>query len=550
MKKKLLITYFSLFALIFFSTNIISQTNSCNPTGCELVSNGDFSIAEFQSQGSVPWIMNGKKACGWKANWGSPSADVLNTFNNPFTPNFIQPFLRLKSQATNFNPTTGHAVISEGALDLVVGQTYLLEYDATGVKTLNTSSNSDIHYIEDLQFRLVAGELTPGFNNTVPSNIDQVSTLIDDFNVQVLSHSLSWPTDGFGYSSGPIRSVTFVHTNANHNRLLITARHDGTQPLGGTSSGAVIGNNLNAHISNISITQVGCNPTACECDFIDLSQKPITYVSPSNPNQIGEDMCGDGGYVDAAKLFDNQTNFAGEPNAPICEDYFLADDDFSSAFPEFEKCMWGKQWSPDLTQPPFVAYIDLGTGHLISEVYVYDLYGQTDIPFTVEGSGQIDNNGNPVNWVKIVDAATNKYAVWRRFGAEGEAPLEIYNQSFRFLRFTQHSNFSGVSEVSICGTDTGITLLKPKTGKRESSYVNTTISPNPSNGVFRITGNHSSDDRYTVYDINGRLILTNLFSKGTIEEVDLTHLENGMYLININNSLTGENKSQKLFITD
>ncbi len=62
------------------------------------------------------------------------------------------------------------------------------------------------------------------------------------------------------------------------------------------------------------------------------------------------------------------------------------------------------------------------------------------------------------------------------------------------------------------------------------------ISPNPSNGIFNInlSGNIEGDLSYKVMSVTGQLILEGLFSN-SIESLDLSAYQNGMYFINIYN---------------
>ncbi|MBF4983497.1 T9SS-dependent M36 family metallopeptidase [Nonlabens mediterrranea] len=64
------------------------------------------------------------------------------------------------------------------------------------------------------------------------------------------------------------------------------------------------------------------------------------------------------------------------------------------------------------------------------------------------------------------------------------------------------------------------------------------ISPNPTNGIISIASNTEiGDGLLTIYDFNGRKVLSKKSTFNTVESVDLTSLEAGIYLI----AITGTN---------
>ena len=70
------------------------------------------------------------------------------------------------------------------------------------------------------------------------------------------------------------------------------------------------------------------------------------------------------------------------------------------------------------------------------------------------------------------------------------------------------------------------------------------IYPNPTSGVIHV--NYISDlDSYTLMDINGKVILRN---KNIAESIDLSFLNQGMYLISIKDK-TGKSIISKVIIT-
>jgi hypothetical protein len=73
-----------------------------------------------------------------------------------------------------------------------------------------------------------------------------------------------------------------------------------------------------------------------------------------------------------------------------------------------------------------------------------------------------------------------------------------------------------------------------------NNQFNCSIYPNPSNGLIHLQSNSKSQFTYEVYELSGRMV-----SKGfsNQNEINLNHLENGIYLIKLNNE---ENKQYKV----
>ena len=67
-----------------------------------------------------------------------------------------------------------------------------------------------------------------------------------------------------------------------------------------------------------------------------------------------------------------------------------------------------------------------------------------------------------------------------------------------------------------------------------------TVSPNPSNGIFKINGSFSSATNavVNVMDIQGKIIYrSNVMGNSISETIDLTHLDNGIYFISVSSDL-------------
>jgi hypothetical protein len=85
-------------------------------------------------------------------------------------------------------------------------------------------------------------------------------------------------------------------------------------------------------------------------------------------------------------------------------------------------------------------------------------------------------------------------------------------------------------------------------GISEASWAqNWTLAPNPSNGLVRLEGLNGQDFQVVVTDLNGRSILKANASELNNNELNLSMLNNGIYLITVANEFYSE--SRKLIIT-
>lgn len=94
----------------------------------------------------------------------------------------------------------------------------------------------------------------------------------------------------------------------------------------------------------------------------------------------------------------------------------------------------------------------------------------------------------------------------------------------------------------VCDADTADVLVNIQNcdflGLEDLVLENVTLAPNPTNGEFQIIGLPSNGYAYEVMDVNGRVIRTREEIKATTTTVDLTTLENGIYLVRISGSDT------------
>lgn len=94
--------------------------------------------------------------------------------------------------------------------------------------------------------------------------------------------------------------------------------------------------------------------------------------------------------------------------------------------------------------------------------------------------------------------------------------------------------FPSLMYVSETNTNTGVGITS-----NENETFQLSIYPNPSKGSFTLNGvnlKQNSSNSYSIYDITGRLILTNNVSHVSTrftEEVDLSNLTNGIYFVSV-----------------
>jgi len=120
-----------------------------------------------------------------------------------------------------------------------------------------------------------------------------------------------------------------------------------------------------------------------------------------------------------------------------------------------------------------------------------------------------------------VDASGN--TVWQHAAQTGKA-------------FRYECNYAGLDFVlgaGHCGT----------VGVEEFSELNVNVFPNPSKGVFNITGlsNYSNSFSVSVYDISGKQVM----NQDNESRIDLTTFDNGFYVVHITNE-SGETVIKKV----
>lgn len=99
------------------------------------------------------------------------------------------------------------------------------------------------------------------------------------------------------------------------------------------------------------------------------------------------------------------------------------------------------------------------------------------------------------------------------------------------------SIYKYIVDNGVCGPDTSQVLVNIQNcdylGLEDVVLENITLAPNPTNGEFQIVGLPSNGYAYEVMDVNGRVIRGREEIKATTTTVDLTGVQNGIYLIRI-----------------
>lgn len=138
-------------------------------------------------------------------------------------------------------------------------------------------------------------------------------------------------------------------------------------------------------------------------------------------------------------------------------------------------------------------------------------FNTVDVSVTTNGNTiSADLSGASYQWI---DCGTNT-------AISGET-----NQSFTATSNGSYAvviNDGTCTDTSACQTITGLSI-----DKQDSE--NISIYPNPSNGQFKVVSNNSFD--YYITDLAGKVVLRGTFTNN--KTLDLSHLESGVYLLNI-----------------
>jgi hypothetical protein len=62
--------------------------------------------------------------------------------------------------------------------------------------------------------------------------------------------------------------------------------------------------------------------------------------------------------------------------------------------------------------------------------------------------------------------------------------------------------------------------------------------PNPSSNVVKVSAPETQIKTIDVYDLNGRLVISNQYDSVLTTDLDVANLSSGIYLLNINNHVS------------
>lgn len=165
--------------------------------------------------------------------------------------------------------------------------------------------------------------------------------------------------------------------------------------------------------------------------------------------------------------------------------------------------------------------------------------------------------------MKVEDAATpsitaETIATTTTAGAWETLTFDLSNTSAGTPAFDPNANYNVVVVFPNFGTP-GIAVgsktyyiddieFDNSIGINEASWTqNWTLAPNPSTGIVRLEGLASENFDVMVSDLNGRNIMTVNTADLSAQELNLSHLNNGIYIITVTNQ--GFTESRKLIIT-
>lgn len=106
--------------------------------------------------------------------------------------------------------------------------------------------------------------------------------------------------------------------------------------------------------------------------------------------------------------------------------------------------------------------------------------------------------------------------------------------------FPGQYNYDYIAGNGVCPDDTALVIVNVLAtcdfwGMDELSAENVSVYPNPTDGLVTIEASGLEKFTYTVLDVNGRAVVQPTVNYTSAVDVDLTHLEAGVYLVNISN---------------
>ncbi len=183
----------------------------------------------------------------------------------------------------------------------------------------------------------------------------------------------------------------------------------------------------------------------------------------------------------------------------------------------------------------FSPCLDLTSGVSPEASVWYHMYGVTmgELHFDVLSDGELFEDVIPA-------LRFNQGDVWRK------AVIDLTpfvgtkaNVKFRILTGNSFRSDIALDDFRLIDTATAV-------GLSEAILEGLQIYPNPSNGVFTVDlGNSVTSTQAAVLDINGRMVYENTLN-GSLHQLDLTHLEKGVYFLQLN--VNNERINKKLII--
>jgi len=135
------------------------------------------------------------------------------------------------------------------------------------------------------------------------------------------------------------------------------------------------------------------------------------------------------------------------------------------------------------------------------------------------------------------------------FGGTWYAPNGTVLTNATFLTGTLAGQYiyKYVVDNGACDADTTEVILSVGScnflGTEDVSLLeNVSVSPNPSTGLFQITGISTPDYKFEVLDLNGRVVLSEKTITSSVTNVNLSAVENGVYMIR----LTGQDSEKMI----
>lgn len=114
--------------------------------------------------------------------------------------------------------------------------------------------------------------------------------------------------------------------------------------------------------------------------------------------------------------------------------------------------------------------------------------------------------------------------------SDEQNPIVTYNSAGNYSVALTVTNDNGENTLN----EDSYIVVHNCTGLSKYSKLEMSINPNPSTGMFQIEFSNQDYYQVNVYDITGHLLHSHFLSNSN-NQLDLSHLENGIYIVNANN---------------